>query len=144
MKPTRAEPSQIREQFVRYATIGVLLNASLYIAYVLLTHTVMASRPAMTLTYAAGVLAGFMLNRSITFGFRGDRIGSLARYVASYAIGYLINFVGLWLLAEHAGFRHEWVQAFMIIALAFILFALQRFWVFSPSPSTRRKIVQRA
>jgi putative flippase GtrA len=69
----------------------------------------MGSRAFMTLPYAAGVLFGFALNRKITFGFRGDWIGALTRYVASQAIGYTINLAGLWLLVDRAGFRHEWV-----------------------------------
>ena len=134
----------IRQQFIRYATIGVLLNAALYGSYLLLTHTVMGSRVAMSITYCVGVLIGFLLNRKITFGFRGDQVGALARYIASYAIGYAIDFAGLWLLVERAGFRHEWVQAFLTIAIAVILFALQRYWVFSPSPPTQRSITQSA
>ena len=51
----------IRQQFIRYATIGVLLNAALYGSYLLLTHTVMGSRVAMSITYCVGVLIGFLL-----------------------------------------------------------------------------------
>lgn len=135
---------RIRGQFVRWAIIGVVLNASLYVAYLLLTSWGMGSRPAMTLTYVTGVLLGFALNRSITFRFRGGQIGALARYLASYAIGYAIDFGGLWLLVDQAGFRHQWVQAFLTVAIALILFALQRAWVFSPSPLARRNVAQSA
>ena len=64
----------IRQQFIRYAMIGVLLNAALYGSYLLLTHTVMGSRAAMSITYCVGVLIGFLLNRKITFSFRGDKV----------------------------------------------------------------------
>lgn len=134
----------IRQQFMRYVIIGVLLNAALYGSYLLLTHTVMGSRAAMSITYGAGVLTGFVLNCKITFGFRGDQVGALARYIASYGIGYAIDFTGLWLLVDRAGFRHEWVQAFLTIAIALILFALQRYWVFSPPPPAQRSVTQSA
>jgi putative flippase GtrA len=121
----------IRRQFMRYVTIGVLLNAAGYAAYLLLTHTLMGSRAAMSITYCAGMLTGFILNRQITFSFRGRDTGALFRYIVSYALGYGINFVGLWLFVDLAGFAHELVQGVMIITLAFMLFALQKWWVFA-------------
>ena len=121
----------IRQQFIRYAVIGVLLNASLYAAYLLLTHTMLGSRAAMTLTYATGVLLGFLLNRKITFNFSSMDKGALYRYIVSYAVGYGVNLLGLWLFVDLAGFSHELVQGGMIITLAFMLFALQKWWVFT-------------
>ena len=121
----------IRQQFVRYAMIGVLLNAALYGSYLLLTHTVMGSRAAMSITYCVGVLIGFLLNRKITFSFNGRDNAALFRYIVSYAVGYGVNLLGLWLLVDLAGFPHELVQGGMIITLAFMLFALQKWWVFS-------------
>ncbi len=84
----------------------------------------------MTLCYCSGVLIGFVLNRKITFGFRGDRIGALARYFASYGVGYAINFVGLWLLVDCYGAPHEIVQGGIMAGLVTVLFLLQRYWVF--------------
>ncbi len=120
----------IRRQFIRFAVIGLSLNAALYAAYLLLTHTVMGSRAAMTLTYCSGVLIGFVLNRRITFRFDGDNGSALLRYFAAYAIGYVINFAGLWLLVDHCGVAHEFVQGGMMLALPVVLFLLQRYWVF--------------
>jgi putative flippase GtrA len=130
-KSGRASP--IHKQFVRYAVIGLSLNAALYAAYLLLTCASMSSRAAMTITYLAGVLIGFALNRTITFGFVGNQLGALSRYVVSYVIGYVVNWIGLWLLVDVAGFRHQIVQGFMIVVLAFTLFSFQRYWVFSSS-----------
>jgi putative flippase GtrA len=120
----------IRQQFIRYATIGLLLNAALYGAYLLLTHTLMGSRAAMTLTYGAGVLIGFVLNRKVTFRYYGRNTGALVRYVVSYGIGYVIDFTALWLLVDHAGLAHEVVQGGVIAVLPVALFTLQRYWVF--------------
>ncbi len=121
----------IRQQFVRYAVIGLALNATLYGAYLLLTQTLMGSRAAMTLTYCAGVLLGFMLNRSITFRYHGRDAGALLRYVASYVIGYAINFAALWIFVSRLGIAHQIVQGIVILTLPVVLFALQRYWVFS-------------
>ena len=72
----------IRRQLIRFALVGIFLNASLYAAYLLLTHTVLGSRAAMTITYCAGLLIGFVLNRRITFRFDGANGPALLRYVA--------------------------------------------------------------
>jgi putative flippase GtrA len=127
----------IRQQFTRYVMIGVLLNAALYGSYLLLTHTVMGSRAAMSITYCVGVLIGFLLNRKITFSFHGGDTGALFRYIVSYAVGYGVNLLGLWLFVDFAGFPHELVQGGMIITLAFMLFALQKWWVFGERQTQR-------
>ena len=120
----------IRQQFIRYAAIGLGLNATLYGAYLLLTHTLMGSRAAMTVTYCTGVLVGFLLNRKITFRYDGGNYGALLRYAATYGIGYAINFGALWLLVDCAGFAHEIVQGGVVLTLPIVLFALQKYWVF--------------
>lgn len=112
-----------------------MLNATLYGAYLVLTYAGMPALVAMTLTYAAGVLGGFMLNRSITFRYRGGNSGALLRYLASYGIGYAINFVILWLLAVRMGLSHQIVQGGIMLGLPVVLFALQKFWVFRPRSS---------
>ena len=48
--------------------------------------------------------------------------------------GYLVNFAGLWLLADRCGIPHEIVQGWMILGLAVLLFFLQKYWVFKVSP----------
>lgn len=127
----------IRRQFFRYAVIGLGLNAALYGAYLLLTHTLMGSRAAMTITYCAGVLIGFLLNRSITFRHYGGNYSALLRYIATYVIGYAINFATLWILVDLAGLSHEIVQGGVILTLPVVMFALQRYWVFSAHSRNR-------
>jgi putative flippase GtrA len=121
----------IRRQLISFVAIGLLLNAALYAVYLLLTHMVIGSPAAMTATYAAGVLIGFVLNKRFSFQFIGDSNSALWRYLASYAIGYLINFLGLWVLVGRYGFAHEIVQGGMMLAIPGVLFLLQRYWVFS-------------
>ena len=117
-------------QLLRYGIVGVMLNAALYGAYLLLTNAGTGSRLAMTLTYASGVLIGFLLNRQITFRYQGRNSGALTRYIVSYVVGYLVNLGVLWVLVDHLGFRHEWVQGGVVVTLPVLLFALQRYWVF--------------
>ena len=47
---------QTRQQFVRYALVGLAANFVLYLAYLALTWLGMGHKTAMTLLYALGVL----------------------------------------------------------------------------------------
>ena len=120
----------IARQALSFALIGVLLNAALYVAYLVLTHTVFDDFVAMTVTYCSGVVMGFMLNRRFTFAFGGEGSAAFVRYVCAYVLGYFINFFGLWLLARNLGIPHEIVQGWMILGIAVLLFLLQKYWVF--------------
>ena len=131
----------IRRQFIGYAIIGLALNLILYGAYLVLTQAGIPSLAAMTLTYAAGVLIGFVLNRSIIFRYQGGNSGALLRYMATYAIGYAINFTLLWLLAVRAGLPHQAVQGGITLGLPVVLFALQKFWVFRARPASHAPLV---
>lgn len=122
--------AMMHQQFIRYGVIGLSLNAAGYAAYLLLTHTVMGSRAAMTLVYFSFVLIGFVLNRRITFRFDGDNGSALMRFFGAYAIGYVINFAGLWLLVDHYGIGHEIAQLEIGLVLVVVLFLLLRYWVF--------------
>jgi putative flippase GtrA len=130
---------EVHGQFLRYATIGILLNTALYLSYIALTHTFMNSLAAMTLTYCLGVLLGFIMNRRITFGHQGNEASALLRYILSYLVGYIYNFIVLLLFVDYAGYPHEAVQAGVIVTLWVLLFALQRYWVFPARPSSERQ-----
>ncbi len=127
----------IRQQFIRFAAIGLGLNAALYGSYLLLTHTLMGSQSAMTVTYCSGVMIGFLLNRNITFRHHGGNRGALSRYIAAYFLGYGINFLALWIFADRLGMAHEIVQGGAIPVVAVAMFTLQRCWVFPASISDR-------
>lgn len=128
----------MHRQFVKYALVGLASNGLLYLAYLLLTGLGLGHKTAMTLLYALGVLQTFVFNRGWTFGHRGRASHAFVRYVAAYACGYALNLGALLLLVDRLGFAHEAVQGLMILALAVMLFLLQRFWVFRERPQGER------
>lgn len=113
-----------------------MLNILLYSVYLLLTRGLMSSRAAMSATYCAGVLVGFVLNRNVVFRYQGGSSIALLRYVFIYVAGYAINFILLWLLVGHFGVPHEIVQGSAIFGLALVLFILQKVWVFPVGPAS--------
>ena len=123
------KPATVHE-FAKYATVGVISNAALFLLYLLLVRTGMGPKTAATLAYAIGVLQTFVFNRRWSFRDRGAVGPALVRYIAIYAFGYLFNMAVLVVFVDHAGFPHEWVQGCTILALAVMLFVLQKLWVF--------------
>ena len=117
-------------QFSRYALIGLASNLILYFAYLLFTYFGMGYKTAMSLLYAVGTCLTFVFNRNWTFGHNGHISKAFVGYVTIYAMGYLFNLVALYVLVDQLGFNHQWVQGCLIIAVAVLLFTLQKFVVF--------------
>jgi 4-amino-4-deoxy-L-arabinose transferase-like glycosyltransferase/putative flippase GtrA len=110
--------------------VGLASNILLYLFYLLLTWQGLGAKTAMSGLYILGVLQTFVFNKKWTFNHDGHISVTLWRYLASYGIGYVINFLALGVLVDHYKIAHELVQAVMIITLAMMLFVLQKFWVF--------------
>jgi putative flippase GtrA len=117
-------------EFARFAVVGVVSNAALYLLYLLLTQLGLGHKLAASITYAIGVLQTFFFNRSWSFRDRGAAGPALGRYVGAYGLGYALNMLVLALLVDRMGYPHQWVQGVMIIVLAALLFAAQKLWVF--------------
>jgi putative flippase GtrA len=122
-------------QLLRFGLVGLATNAVGFAIYLGLTQLGTPPMLAMSLVYGAGVLQGFWANRRWTFSFQGAGGPALARYCAAYAIGYLVNLGGLYLLAARLGHQHAIVQAAMVFVVAVLLFVLQRYWVFRALPA---------
>jgi putative flippase GtrA len=133
----------VRVQFIRYVLIGLGLNAALYAAYLLLTSWVMGCKTAMTFIFIVGVLLSFLANRRVTFQHRGDQLGALRRFLACYAILYLIDFIALWVFAGRMGFPHQIVQGCVVLVLPLLAFMMQKYWVFPDADRTRGRIPTR-
>jgi len=118
-------------QLSRYAVVGLASNALGYLLYLLLTEVGMGHKTAMTLLYGIGVLQTFVFNKRWSFRHEGPTPIALRRYITAYGVGYAINYLALWILVDKLGLPHQWVQGFMIFALAGMLFLMQKYWVFS-------------
>jgi putative flippase GtrA len=117
-------------EFARFAVVGLISNALLFLLYIAVTGLGMGHKLAATLAYAIGVAQTFFFNRSWSFRDRGAPGPAFVRYVGAYAFGYVFNMAALVVLVDRAGYRHQFVQAVVILILAVTLFLLQKFWVF--------------
>lgn len=122
-----------RAQFLRYATVGLVSNLLLYLAYLGVTAHGMGHMTAMTLLYCSGVLITFSANRSWSFAHLGLARTAFFRYVAAYLLGYLLNYSLLWLAVDRLHLPHQAVQAVAIVLVAASLFLMHKYWVFAPA-----------
>ena len=60
-----------RREFIRYAIVGVVSNALLFVLYLSLTVAGVGHKLAATLVYAVGVAQTFVFNRSWSFRDEG-------------------------------------------------------------------------
>jgi putative flippase GtrA len=117
-------------EFTRYAIVGLVSNAVLFVLYLLVTKLGMGHKSAATLAYGIGVVQTFAFNKSWSFRDRGATGPAFFRYTAVYVFGYLFNMLVLVVLVDHLGFRHELIQGATILILAVMIYAMQKFWVF--------------
>jgi len=115
---------------LRYAVIGLSVNALLYAGYLLLSASGIGPKLAMTLMYATGTACSFVGNRRWTFEHRGSVPAALFRYIVTYALAYVFNLVTLMVLVDAAGLPHRWVMAALILVSAGLIFLAQKYWVF--------------
>ena len=117
-------------QFSRYATIGVVSNALLYLAYLGLTGLGVGHKVSMTLVFVAGVVQTYFLNRDWSFSYKSKERSTFFKYCTVYIGAYLLSLFLMWLLVDYFGFLHQLVQIFLIILCAIVIFLSLKFWVF--------------
>ncbi|MFC1688485.1 GtrA family protein [Pseudomonadota bacterium] len=117
-------------QLFRFAIVGLASNLLLYLAYLLITALGMGHKTAMSILYVTGVCLTFAFNRNWTFKHQGHYTRSFMAYVGVYAFGYVLNLAALYVLVDRLGYPHQWVQGFMILFFAMLLFILQKLVVF--------------
>lgn len=117
-------------QVMRYALVGIVSNALLYLAYLALTQIGLGSKLVMTLLYAVGVVQTFFFNKRWTFSHLGRSSQTFSRYVLLYAVGYGLNLLALGLFVDDLGWPHQWVMLGLMCIMVIFFFVGQKFWVF--------------
>jgi putative flippase GtrA len=118
-------------QLIRYGLTGVVHNVGGFLLYLLATYLGAEPKLAMSVLFVVGVAVSFLLNRAWAFGDSNPIAGSLGRFLLAYVFGYLLNLAALLLLVDRLGYPHQWVQGFATIAIAGVLFLLNRYFVFN-------------
>jgi len=123
-------PMSWKLQFTRYGVVGGISNLAGYLIYLAITYAGMEHKLAMTLLFVVGILLTFFFNKRWTFKHRGYLKRTVAKYIVTYGIAYLLNFLALLFFVNVLGYPHQLVQGVSVLALAFLLFITLRVWVF--------------
>lgn len=121
---------------IKYGIIGASSNILAYLLYLFLTSSGVPPITSMTAIYCATIVATFFLNGK--WAFTQSRLNKvhLFRYVATYGIGYILNFSLLKLIHYKLEFGHQVAQGISILLVAIFIFTLQKHWVFKSSQAT--------
>jgi putative flippase GtrA len=119
----------LRRQLWRFAVVGVvntLISLAVYRLLLLAGTWYLVAAPV---GYAAGLLNGYVWNRSWTFGSR-DSIRARATYVAVQISGAGLTSL-LTLLFTHAGLGRTAAFAVAMVPVILCTFAANRTWTFA-------------
>lgn len=118
------------QQLIRYGLVGVVSNFFIYCIYLLITYFGVEPKIAMTFVYILGATIGFIGHRKWTFAHQGDSFSSAIRYIFAHLLGYLFNFLILFVFVDKLNYMHQTVQALAIIVVAGFLFIIFKYFVF--------------
>lgn len=120
-------------RFIRYATVGLVSNGALYVAYLGLTALGVTPEPASALLYCAGIAGTYLANRGWSFKSERSHAWAAPRYAVTYLLG-----MGAQIATLAAGHRvldlpHQVAQLGAMVAAAAAIFLLLNLWVFAAS-----------
>lgn len=117
-------------QLFRYGAVGLVSNSVIYLLYLLVTFLGAEPKKAMTLLYIVGASIGFIGNRRWTFAHYGPFTQTVMRYMVSHVLGYLLNYVVIFIFVDFLKYAHQGVQAVAIVVVAVFLFIIFKYYVF--------------
>jgi len=85
--------------------------------------------------YAVGLAASFVLNKRWTFGFRGERLASLLRFLAVFAVAYGANLATVMICIKVLNLNSLWSQALGIPPYTLLFYAGSRWYAFPAARS---------
>lgn len=124
--PGRIRPSS---RFVRFLLVGGLNTAFGYGVFVACLWLGMHYAIAGAISTVLGILFNFKSTGNLVFRSKGNR--KLPRFVAVYAIIYLVNTLSLGVMLRFG--IHEWLGGLILLVPSAILsYVLNRHFVFRP------------
>jgi len=80
--------------------------------------------------YLVGLMTSFLLNKHWTFRAKGDQKGELIRFLAVFAVGYLVNIAAVAFAVEILGWRALVAQLVGVACYVALSFLGMKFLVF--------------
>ncbi|WP_454841321.1 GtrA family protein [Pseudomonas hormoni] len=122
--------SELIGQLIRYAIVGVVINSTGFVIYLLLTWFGLNPILTMSCLYCIAVTLSFFGSRNLAFKHQGSHGTAAVRYVIAHLGGYGINLSLLLFFHDHLAWPHQWVQAGATVVVAMYLFVIFKVFVF--------------
>lgn len=117
-------------QLLRFTIVGLGSNMLLYLIYIYLTSVGAHYLASATAVYVLGTLQTFFLNKKWTFANDGDATKLFKYYIALYAGVGITGLLILQCLVVYGDLPHQISQLLVIIVSAFLLFLVQKTYIF--------------
>jgi len=118
----------LRHQFVRFLMVGILNSAFGYACFAVFLYFGLHYTLALLLATILGVAFNFKSTGALVFGSHDNRL--IFRFVASYAVVYAVNALGIKLMTQ-IGWPPYVGGAVMILPMAVLAFILNKRFVFN-------------
>jgi putative flippase GtrA len=123
----------ISKEFKRYIFYGLFINGIGYILYILITS--LGLNPLLTITvfYPINLLIGYFTHLKHTFKVKNDHNfrKRFLNYIIVYILGYILNISFIYIFHNKLSYPHQLVQLFSIFSIAFLLFFLNKLFVYN-------------
>lgn len=117
-------------QLGRFGAVGLVLNAALYVLYLLLTGLGASPIAAATVAFVIGVPLSLTAHRRITFQVSDISRARKAGFALLYVSAYITQIGVLSLLHYGIGLPHPLAQAAAICMTALVTFIVQKRAIF--------------
>jgi putative flippase GtrA len=118
----------IERQFVRFLLVGILNSLFGYGCFAVLLYFGLHYAVALFLATVLGIAFNFKSTGALVFGSHNNRL--IFRFVASYAVVYLVNTAGIKVFTE-LGCAPYIGGALLILPMAIFAFILNKRFVFN-------------
>ena len=123
----------ITNEFKRYVFSGLLINGIGYGLYILLTS--LGFNPLLTIIvfYPINLIIGYFTHLKHTFKIKINHNfrKRFLNYLIVYILGYILNISFIYIFHNKLSYSHQLVQLLSIFTIAFLLFFLNKLFVYS-------------
>ena len=123
---------QLKAQFLRFATVGVLATLSTYISLILLVEFWQIDViKASVFGYIVGIIVNYALNYGFTFRSTRRHHILVPKFLLVMSIGLLLNIGVMSVGVNWIGIHYVLAQLAAVAVVLIWSFAANRFWVFT-------------
>ncbi|MDA8952418.1 GtrA family protein [Pseudomonadales bacterium] len=117
-------------EILRYIVVGITVNLSGYLGYLLLTYWGAEPKLAITLMFASFLPLSFYWHNRFTFSRHNNAFKAKIHFVVLNVSVYLLNLALIYLLVDLLGFGHQWIQLLITFFMAVLVYVILKFFIF--------------